>query len=146
MPFPLMLHSEVLATEYDRFVAANRRPTSSVSGIAFHSAAEPLGGFVPETDGMARRIARMVMQPLDFSALIDRVYAGGARIFVELGPNASCSRLITANLRGREHVAVAMDRRGVDAQTGVLRALARLFAHRAAVDLSALYEGTRSLP
>jgi PfaB family protein len=142
MPFPLMLHSEVLATEYDRFVAANRRPTSTVSGIAFHSAGEPRGGFVPETDEMAQRIARMVMQPLDFSALIERVYAEGARIFLELGPNASCSRLVTANLRGREHVAVAMDRRGVDAQTGVLRALARLFAHRAPMDLAALYEGT----
>ena len=144
MPFPLMLHSEVLATEYDRFVAANRRPTSKVSDIAFYSAAEPLGGPVPETEEMARRIARMVMQPLDFCALVERVYAGGARIFVELGPNASCTRLVTANLLGREHVAVAMDRRGVDTQTGVLRALARLFAHRATVDLSALYERTSS--
>jgi PfaB family protein len=146
MPFPLMLHSEVLATEHDRFVAANRRPTSKVSDIAFYSAAEPLGRFVPEPEAMARRIARMVTQPLDFSALVERVYAGGARIFLELGPSASCSRLITANLRGREHVAVAMDRRGVDAQTGVLRALARLFAHRAPVDLSALYESTPSTP
>jgi PfaB family protein len=139
MPFPLLLHSDVIATEYDRFATANRWPASRVDGIAFHSAAEPHGPFVPEGDGMARRIARMVTQPLDFAALVERVYAGGARIFLELGPNGGCSRLVAANLRGREHVAVSLDRRGVDTQTGILRALARLFAHRVEIDLSALY-------
>src|SRR5205823_11178624 len=72
-------------------------------------------------------------------ALLRRVYADGARIFVELGPGSTCSGYVEATLAGQEHVPLSLDKRGVDSHRAIVRALARLVAHRVPLDLAPLY-------
>lgn len=69
---------------------------------------------------------------------VERAYAGGARVFVEVGPAGMVSRLIGNTLQGGRHGDVPIERRGADSQTSLIRLLARLHAHRVPVDLSPL--------
>ena len=73
--------------------------------------------------------------------MIRRAYADGVRAFVEIGPGASCTRMIDSILADQPHLAVAAcpnDREPVGA---VLWTLARLIAERFPVDLASLYGG-----
>jgi PfaB family protein len=139
LPFHQALHAPPAETELARFVELNRHPVSPVEGIAFHSAtsAAPL---LLEEGEIARRLAELACHPLDFEALVRRVHDAGARVFVEAGPGNMVTRLVGAILKGRDHLAVAVDRRGVDAHTSLVRLLARLYAHGVPVDLAPLTE------
>ena len=88
-----------------------------------------------EPRALAAALAASFGERADFPAGVERAYADGARIFVEVGPGASCTRWVSEVLRGRPHAALALDHRGVDDATGVARLLAALVAQRVALDL-----------
>jgi acyl transferase domain-containing protein len=137
VPWAQLLHSEVVASEQAEIARQHRFAVRTQPPIAFLSATGD-SPHVLETDTLATRLAQMAREPLDFPALVERAYGAGARVFLELGGGSTTSRLIAANLKGRPNVTINIDRRGVDVQTSVTRALARLFVHRVPVDLSAL--------
>ncbi len=78
-------------------------------------------------------------QKVDFTQTIDAVYNAGARIFIELGANATCTNWIESNLKGREHLAVAIDQKGKSETQSILSLLAQLVSHGVDLDLSLLY-------
>ena len=88
---------------------------------------------------IAEKVASMLISCLDFPTLVRQVYADGARVFIELGANANCSRWIEDTLKGSPFVSVAINRKGADDYTSILRMLARLVSHRVPLDLSPLY-------
>src|SRR5262249_7630857 len=61
------------------------------------------------------------------------------RFFVEMGPGASCTRMIGAILGDRPHRARSVCAPGADGVSAVLRLLGQLIAERFPVDLSPLY-------
>ena len=78
-------------------------------------------------------------QKVDFTQTIETVYDAGARIFIELGANATCTNWIDTNLKGREHLAVAIDQKGKSETQSILSLLAQLVSHGVDLDLSLLY-------
>jgi acyl transferase domain-containing protein/3-hydroxymyristoyl/3-hydroxydecanoyl-(acyl carrier protein) dehydratase len=76
---------------------------------------------------------------IDFPRVIEAAYGEGARIFIEMGPGSSCSRMIGAILQGRPHVARSACHQGVDPASAILRLLGRLVAERVAVNLLPIY-------
>jgi acyl transferase domain-containing protein len=119
----------------------NRFPVRPAPGVALTCAARE-GPPEVETDALAESIATMACRRLDFVRLVERVYGQGSRIFVELGPGGSCTRLIDSILGRREHLAAAIDRRGADGHGSLFRLLAQLVSHRVPLDLSALAQAT----
>ena len=71
--------------------------------------------------------------------MIQQAYKDGARIFLELGPRESCTNWIGEILGKEKHLAVGINRKGIDDKISIIRALARLFSHRVPLDLSPLY-------
>lgn len=78
-------------------------------------------------------------QKVDFTQTTDAVYNAGARIFIELGANGTCTNWINTNLKGSEHLAVAIDQKGKSETQSILSLLAQLVSHGVALDLSILY-------
>jgi acyl transferase domain-containing protein/3-hydroxymyristoyl/3-hydroxydecanoyl-(acyl carrier protein) dehydratase len=76
---------------------------------------------------------------IDFPALIERAYADGVGVFVEVGPGSSCTRLIGRILGRRPHLACAAYRSDRDALVSVLEVLGECIANRIPVDLRSLY-------
>ena len=113
-------------------------PTMPPEGVTFYSGATG-GPYDLTDDAAADAILGQALDTVDFPRLIRRAYADGVRGFIEIGPGASCTRMIGSILGDQPHLAVAAcpsDREPVGA---VLWTLARLIAERFPVDLAQLY-------
>ena len=137
-PFSVAIHNPAMMSAFDEFRKLHNLPTHPVEGVRFYSAAdyEPI---TLERQVIATSIARMACASVDFPRLIERAYADGARVFIELGPRSTCARWVEETLGERPHVAVSVDNMGMDDYTSIVRMLARLVAHRVPLDLSAFY-------
>lgn len=113
-------------------------PTTAPAGVKFYSGAWKKAYEVTR-ETAADSVVSQAIHALDFPALVRRAYEDGSRIFVELGPQASCARMIDKILANTPHAARSACVKGQDAAGAVLRLLARLLAERAPVDLRALY-------
>jgi acyl transferase domain-containing protein/3-hydroxymyristoyl/3-hydroxydecanoyl-(acyl carrier protein) dehydratase len=95
--------------------------------------------YEPTSENAADSIVQNARAGFDFPKTIEAAYDAGARIFVELGPQGSCTRMIGRILRGREHVAISACARGQDAYLTLLRCLVRLALAGVPVNLEPLY-------
>ena len=84
----------------------------------------------------AAAIAAQASGMIDFPRVIEQAYQDGVRVFVEVGPGSSCSRLIGQILRGRPHLACSACRAEGDPFMAILDVLGRLIAERVPVDLA----------
>jgi PfaB family protein len=139
VPYDVAIHNDAIGSEYENLATLYRHQIYNRPNTRFYSAAayEPL---VLEEDSLAEAMATMSCHPVDFPRLVRRVYEDGARVFVELGPLATCTRRIKRILKGDPHTAVAMNPGPGGDLEGVLGVLALLVAHRVPVLLDALYE------
>ena len=139
------VHCPIARSVEDAYRGLHLLATTPPDGVRFYSAARARSYTVDRTSA-ADSIVAQAVSGFDFAATIERAYADGVRIFVEPGPQMSCSRMIGKILQGRAHVARAACVRGEDDVTTVLRLVATLFAERVLVDLTRLYgDPTRAL-
>lgn len=90
-------------------------------------------------DSAADSIVGQALQSFDYSRVINSAYEDGVRIFIEMGPGNSCSRMIDQILLDRPHVARAICVKGQSETSTLLRVLAQLNTERVSIDLSRLY-------
>ncbi|MGM3307904.1 PfaB family protein [Anabaena sp. WFMT] len=137
-PFDHVIHCQAMASESQELEKLYTLPAQTIPGITFYSAAE----YQPTTldsQEIAHNIAKGLCQQLDFPRLVNRVYADGAKIFIEAGAGGICSRWIDKNLSNQEHITVSLNRRGIDDHSSLVKALAKLLSHGVHLDLSPLY-------
>ncbi|MDF5712727.1 MAG: PfaB family protein [Rhizonema sp. NSF051] len=138
-PFDHVIHNEAMQSEYGEIARVNTLPIQAqIPDITLYSAAE----YAPipiESEAIAHSIAKGLCQQLDFPRLVNRVYEDGARIFIEAGAGAICSRWVDKILENKEHATVALNRRGADDHASIVKALAKLLSHQVSLDLSPLY-------
>ncbi|MCK5664641.1 MAG: hypothetical protein KAI17_14210, partial [Thiotrichaceae bacterium] len=103
-------------------------PTTKIEGVDFYTAANYQKTELEE-DVIGHNIATFYTQMVDFPKLVNQVYDDGARIFIELGPQSSCTKWVDESLKGKEHLAVGINRKGVDDHTSLLRMAAKLTSH-----------------
>ena len=84
--------------------------------------------YAPDHASIARALRDQAGAALDFPAAIENAWNDGVRIFLEQGPQATCTSRIRKILGRREHVAVAMDRAGADSLRQAANAVAQLIA------------------
>ncbi|MCW5319208.1 PfaB family protein [Nostoc sp. KVJ3] len=139
LPFDLVIHCLPMHSEYKQLVELNTLATKKTSNIVFYSAAD----YTPlnlERNQLAHSIAKMLCHQVDFPRLVNRVYEDGARIFIEVGSSNVSSRLINKILENKEHITVSLNQKGIDDQTSIIKALAKLVSHQVALNLSPLYK------
>ena len=113
-------------------------PTTPPEGVRFYSGAWGRSYEVTR-ESAADSITTQAIGSFDFSALVKRAYDDGVRLFLEMGPQASCTRMIGKILGPLPHAAKSACVRGQDEVSTVLRLLAQLVAERVPVDLGVLY-------
>ena len=141
-PFDYALHCPAMESEYPALMRQHCWPVARVPDVALYSAADyqrmPI-----EQNKIADRIGRTLTTCLDFPRLVQRVYEDGARIFIELGAGANCSKWIEDTLKAKPFLSVSINRRGSDDLSSILRVLARLVSHQVNLDLSPLFPPAR---
>ncbi len=108
------------------------------AGVRFYSAAWARP-YEVTTDVAADSVTDDALHGFDYTKVIERAWADGVRIFVEAGPQASCTRMIGRILEGRPHLAVSACQRGQDGYLTLLQCMARVAEAGAPVSLDALY-------
>ncbi len=132
------VHCDAAKPVADAYRALHLFPTTPPEGIRFYSCA--LGRSYPlSRQAAADSILNQALHGFDFPATIEQAYADGVRIFLEMGPQASCTRMIRRILKDRPHQAVSACVRGEDDHLTVLKFLGTLIGERVPVDLEPLY-------
>jgi acyl transferase domain-containing protein/3-hydroxymyristoyl/3-hydroxydecanoyl-(acyl carrier protein) dehydratase len=138
VPETTTMHCPVVRPVADAYRDLHRLPATPPEGVRFYSAALARA-YEVNTDSAAEAIFAQALDTLDFPAVVESAYRDGVRLFVEVGPGASCTRMIGATLGDRPHRARSACVPGADAVSTLLRLLAQLMAERVPVDLGALY-------
>ncbi len=132
------VHCDAALPAANDYKALHVFPTNPPEGIRFYSCAG--GKSYPLTsDAAASSILQQALTGFDFPATIQQAYSDGVRIFLEMGPQASCTRMIGRILDSKPHLAVSADARGEDDYLTMLKFLGTLIAERVPVDLDKLY-------
>ena len=137
-PFDHVIHCAPMRSEYAGFDALHNWPVHQIPNIVCYSAAS----YAPTeltSLSIAHNVSTVSCSQVDFPRLVGRVYDDGARIFVELGPQRTCSRWIDTILGDQPHLALSINQKGKNDEIGILRLLAQLAAHQAPIDLSPLF-------
>ncbi|HET60073.1 MAG TPA: hypothetical protein ENN32_06865 [Chloroflexi bacterium] len=137
MPYHYPMHCQVISSEYETLRDLHLHPVSMHNTLRFYSAFEQ-APFILENTQIAEAIAGGLINRVDFPGLIERVYADGFRIFIEVGARQNCSKWIENILKGRDCCVLAVNQEQVPDHITLLRALARLISHGASLDLHLL--------
>jgi acyl transferase domain-containing protein/3-hydroxymyristoyl/3-hydroxydecanoyl-(acyl carrier protein) dehydratase len=111
--------------------------TTPPEGVTFYSGAKG-GSFVLTRESAAAAILDQALHGIDYPATIEAAYQDGVRLFLEMGPGNSCSRMIGRILEGRPHLARSACFNGQDQVLTLLRLLGSLIAERIPLDLTPL--------
>jgi acyl transferase domain-containing protein/3-hydroxymyristoyl/3-hydroxydecanoyl-(acyl carrier protein) dehydratase len=134
--YDLAVHMSVLDQVRSRWLDLHRRAVTLQPQVRVYSAGYGKA-YTPSEEACAEAILAQANQTLDFRRVIETAWSDGVRIFVEHGPQASCSRWIRDILGDREALVVALDRKGAG-MSATLGAAASLWTAGIDLDLDSL--------
>ncbi len=113
-------------------------PTTPPPGVRFYSGAAGCA-YAVNRESAAHSVVTQALVGVDYPKVIEAAYADGARLFLEMGPGATCSRMIGRILEGRPHLARAACFAGQNPLSQYLRFLGQLITEGVPVNLETLY-------
>ncbi|MDM8538762.1 hypothetical protein QUF70_18555, partial [Desulfobacterales bacterium HSG17] len=134
----LPVHCDAAIPIAEEYKAMHSFPVNRPENIRYYSCATGKA-YELNTENAADSILKQATRYFDFTTVIEQAYKDGVRIFIEMGPQASCKRMIDRILSGRQHSAVSTCIRGQDDYQTILKCLGTLIAERVPVDLENLY-------
>jgi NAD(P)-dependent dehydrogenase (short-subunit alcohol dehydrogenase family)/acyl carrier protein len=139
LPVSGPFHSPLMAS-------ANDALSNAINDCGWHSPLIPVysnvtaRSYPADAGALRKQLTRHLLSPVEFVNQIERMYAEGARVFIELGPRNILTGLIDKILAGREHLAVAVEGKGGGLR-GLLLALGELAAQGVNLNLPSLFDG-----
>ncbi|HKQ49626.1 MAG TPA: beta-ketoacyl synthase N-terminal-like domain-containing protein [Phycisphaerae bacterium] len=131
------VHFEAVREVEEAYRDLHLLETKPPAGVRFYSAAAARAYDVTRASA-AESITAQALHGFDFPALIEQAYADGVRLFVEVGPQASCTRMIGRILAGRPHFARSASSSGDNEVRDVFQLAAAMIAERIPVDMDLL--------
>ncbi len=132
------VHCDALKPVADAYRDLHVFPTQAPEGIRFYSCA--LGRTYELTgDKAANSILNQALHGFDFTATVNQAYQDGVRIFLELGPHSSCTRMINRMLQDKPHLALSACVQAEQDYITIVKVLGALIAERVPVNLEKLY-------
>ncbi len=123
------VHCETVNPVSDAYRTLHLFPTTPSPGIAYYScAAERRIDLTSET--AADALLKQAIHGFDFPATIKQAHADGIRLFLEVGPQGSCTRMIHQILKDAPHRALSVAPDTANEVAGISRTLAILAAER----------------
>jgi malonyl CoA-acyl carrier protein transacylase len=139
IPVSCAFHSPLIASAAEQFADVLQQTPfvppaiqvfSNTTGAPYPTEVEALRGLLREH----------LLQPVRFVEQVERMYAAGCRIFVEVGPKAVLTGLTRKILKDRPHLAVPTDHPGRHGLLQFHHALGQLASEGLPIDLEPLFE------
>ncbi|MBW1866773.1 MAG: type I polyketide synthase, partial [Deltaproteobacteria bacterium] len=134
------VHCDAAGPARDEYRALHVFPTTAPDNITFYSCAMARANDLT-SDSAADSIVSQALYGFDFSATIKQAWNDGVRIFLEMGPHNSCTRMIRHILADRPHMAMSACARFEEDALTVLKLLGALISRHVPVNLDFLYPG-----
>ncbi|MFO7753502.1 MAG: beta-ketoacyl synthase N-terminal-like domain-containing protein [Desulfobacteraceae bacterium] len=137
------VHCPVAEHASQAYFDLHRFECARVDGIDFYSCftGRP---YTPETDTAAKSILDQALYGFDFPEMIRNAYADGVRLFVEMGPGASCTRLVKTILKSRDFSAMSLSSPAESCRDSLRNAMASLWAHGVDIDIAPFFRMEKS--
>ena len=135
-----LAHCEAGGPAHEPYRKLHTLPTTPPAGLTVYSGAFARP-YKPTPPIAADSITAGLVNTLDFPAVVNNAYRDGVRVFVEVGPGNSATRMIGAILAGRPHLARAVCVARQDGVSLTLRTAAALIAERVPLEMMRLYGG-----
>ena len=132
------VHCEIGRAVEPEYRSLHGLETITTEGVEFYSGAWG-GPYALDRGSAANAVTAAAQETIDFPAVIEHAYERGVRVFLEVGPGSSCTRLISRILGRRPHLARAVCRPDRDPLSTILEVVAEMIAHRVPVKLASLY-------
>lgn len=149
LPIPVsavtIAHCPVVMPVAAAYRNLHRLPVDAPQHVRFYSGAWGRD-YEVNSDTAADAILAHALDTVNFPRLIHRAWKDGIRIFVEIGPGNSCTRLINRILAGKQYRALAVCIPGVDETAHFLHVLAQLWSEGVALSLAPHFEDARKEP
>lgn len=95
----------------------------------------------PENADMIRQLAvNHWVSPVEFTKMVDEMYADGIRLFIEAGPRGNLSAFTEDILRGQPFAAIPANTTRKSGPTQINHLIGQLVAHRVPVNVNHLFE------
>jgi acyl transferase domain-containing protein/NAD(P)H-dependent flavin oxidoreductase YrpB (nitropropane dioxygenase family)/NADP-dependent 3-hydroxy acid dehydrogenase YdfG len=132
-------HSPFVAPARDRLaeIIATLELRTPAFPVYSNTTAQPHAADVEVLRGT---LAQHLVQPVEFVAEVEAMYAAGARVFIGLGPKAVQVSLVDQILKGRPHRVIRIDDREGGLK-GLLHGMGALLAEGVPLQLEALFAG-----
>ena len=138
------VHCDAVRPVADEYRQLHLHPIDLPGNMRFYSCAWGRA-YDLTSENAAASITEQALNGFDFTRTIQQAHDDGIRVFIEMGPRASCTRMIQQTLEGRPHLAVAVGRSEDNEYLSILKILGALSAERVGVQLEKLY-GNVSYP
>lgn len=124
-----------IADAYRRFhlLPTTNREAPFIYSAAFGSAYEVT------REAASEAITGLALGTMDFNKLVKTAYKDGSRIFLEMGPGSSCSRIISNILKDKPHFARSLSSSRGSQYLSFLKTMAALVAQRVPFDCGFLF-------
>ena len=133
------VHCDCLDPVYQEYWDMHHLPCRPPVGIDFYS-----GRYHCKYNLTSERIADSIVAHgrfgFDFTKTIRQAWQDGVRIFLEMGPGASCTRMINSILADKPHMAVSLSTRGKNELLSLEGLLAAAISQGLRPDLNKLWE------
>ena len=120
-------------------------PTEAPSDVVYYSGVKG-GAYEVNRESAAASILGQALHGLNYPTVVETAYQDGVRLFLEMGPGGSCSRMIGRILGERPHLARSACPAGQDPISALLKLLASLIAERVPVDLAPMFDASPTAP
>ncbi|MCP4438730.1 MAG: PfaB family protein [Aureispira sp.] len=138
VPFKNIIHHDFCKKEYDGLIDMHNFELQATPNIDFYSSLT-LNKIPLDSLEIAKNSTAVCHQQVDFPKTVETVYQDGARIFIELGANATCTAWIRENLKDKEHLSISFNQKGKSDAQSILECLAQLLSHGVELNLDSLF-------
>jgi PfaB family protein len=140
IPFQNVIHHDFCIKEKDGLIDMHQLEILKQPAIDFYSSITHSKINI-DSQEIAENSTAVCAKQVNFPKTIQTVYDAGARIFVEVGANSTCTNWIKTNLKSQAHHAVAIDQKGKPDINSLVSLLAQLISHGVDLDLALLFPG-----
>ncbi|WP_420464624.1 beta-ketoacyl synthase N-terminal-like domain-containing protein [Panacagrimonas sp.] len=143
LPFGRAYHTPLFKPLADAFRAYFKTLDFGPGRVPLYSA-RACAPFPEEPDAIRELAAQQWENPVRFTETLERLYADGFRVFLEVGPSANLTAFVSDTLRGKADVlALATNSRRKDGLAHLQQTLAQLFVAGVRFDAARLYAHRR---
>ena len=138
IPFQNIIHHHFCEKERAGLLKMHNFPLQEKPAIDFYSSITQ-NKISLDSLKIAENSTQVCVEQVNFPKTVETIYNEGARIFIEVGANATCTGWINENLKGKDILATSINYKGKSDSQTIVELLAQLVSHGVDLDLSCLY-------